>query len=143
MVSFELNDEPIGTIRIVPIGYGLTLTEALLEHSPGLAHMEAAGCWEVGRLVLAPEYRTDVGTLRHCLFLALCHATRTAQITRLYAACTHVLSRLYRRFGFTAFAREVPLKGTDKIYTMIRGEGHDVLEALSGANLQADHRNVA
>ena len=29
--GFDLDGEPIGTIRIVPMGYGLTLTDTLLE----------------------------------------------------------------------------------------------------------------
>ncbi|MBK8072902.1 MAG: hypothetical protein IPK34_13205 [Ramlibacter sp.] len=32
----------------------------------------------------------------------------------LFAACTHVLGRLYRRYGFQSYARDVPLPGTSK-----------------------------
>jgi hypothetical protein len=53
-------------------------------------------------------------------------------VDRLFAACTHVLSRLYRRFGFTAYARDVPLAGTSKLYTMISGPGDEVDRALAG-----------
>jgi predicted GNAT family N-acyltransferase len=94
------------------------------------------GDWEVGRLVLAPEYRTDVDALKHCLFLALEYARTHAPVHRLFASCTHVLSRLYRRFAFTAFAREVPLRGTPKTYTLISGGLNDVGRALSGRSMQ-------
>jgi hypothetical protein len=42
-----------------------------------------------------------------------------------------VLSRLYRRFGFSAFARDVVLNGTEKSYTLIHGHAPQVLEALA------------
>jgi hypothetical protein len=87
----------------------------------------------VGRLVLAPEYRSDVDALRHCLLLALDYACRHARVDGLFATCTHVLSRLYRRFGFAMFARDVPLPGTEKAYTLIRGASRDVAGALGGA----------
>jgi predicted GNAT family N-acyltransferase len=87
--------------------------------------------WEVGRLVLAPAYRTDVDALRHCLSIALQYACAAARVDHLYATCTHVLSRLYRRFGFSVVAREVPLRGTEKAYTLIRGSSADIAAGLS------------
>ena len=120
VVAFDLYGETIGTIRIVPMCNQLTLTETLLPQlgasAPGLAPDD----WEVGRLVLAPQYRCDVDALRHCLHLSLSFARANAPVERLYAACTHVLARLYRRFAFAPFARDVPLPGTEKTYTLIR-----------------------
>ncbi|HSV36443.1 MAG TPA: N-acetyltransferase [Ramlibacter sp.] len=123
---------PIGTIRIVPLGYQLTLTETLFGQLGAQAPLLADGDWEVGRLALAPEYRSDVDALRHCLYLALQYACAHARVDRLFATCTHVLGRLYRRFGFAAFARDVPLVGTEKSYTMISGCAAEVSTALSG-----------
>lgn len=130
--GFELDGEFIGTIRIVPLGYQLTLAELLLQHLGHAGPAMESGRWEVGRLVLAPEFRTDVDALRHCLFLALTYACTHARVTGLYAACSHVLSRLYRRFGFLVHARDVPLAGTAKIYTLIHGGSPQVMAALSG-----------
>ena len=70
--------------------------------------------------------------LRHCLHLALEYACSHTRVDHLYATCTHVLSRLYRRFGFTTFARDVPLRGTAKTYTMISGAAGPVAQALAG-----------
>jgi N-acyl-L-homoserine lactone synthetase len=131
VVAFELDGAIIGTIRIVPMGYRITLIDALLEEL-GPSEPLVGGSWEVGRLVLAPEYRSDVDTLRHCLFLALAYASERAQVSNLYAACTPMLSRLYRRFGFRQVARDVPLRGTEKSYTLIRGGAAQMLDALSG-----------
>jgi hypothetical protein len=50
-----------------------------------------------------------------------------------------VLSRLYRRFGFAAFARDVPLPGTGKSYTMISGAAPEVSRALAGEPAAARH----
>jgi hypothetical protein len=109
----------------------LTLTESLLPGAGPDAPPVAAGDWEVGRLALAPAYRTDVEALRHCLRIALEYACNAARVDRLFATCTHVLSRLYRRFGFSVFARDVPLPGTSKVYTLIRGAAPDVASGLA------------
>lgn len=114
------------------MGYGLTLTDTLLEQLGAAAPIVGPGDWEVGRLVLAPEYRSDVDALRRCLHLALEYARENAHVERLFAACTHVLSRLYRRFAFAAYAREVPLAGTGKTYTLISGGRDEVGRALAG-----------
>jgi predicted GNAT family N-acyltransferase len=129
--GFELAGEWIGTIRIVPLGYQLTLTETLLPGAGADAPSISTGDWEVGRLVLAPAYRSDVEALRHCLRIALEYAYSATQVDHLFATCTHVLSRLYRRFGFSVFARDVPLPGTSKIYTLIRGAATDVADGLA------------
>jgi predicted GNAT family N-acyltransferase len=116
------------------MGHHLTLTERLLEHLGPQGPVPAFGDWEVGRLVLAPEFRSDVDALRRCLFLALTYACANAPVHALYASCTHVLSRLYRRFAFTAFAKDIPLPGTEKVYTLIRGRSPEVSKALSGTH---------
>lgn len=136
-VSFDLDGEAIGTIRIVPLGQQLTLTEALMNQMGPHAPAIAPGDWEVGRLILAEAYRSDVDALRHCLCLALDYAIEHARIERLHATCTHVLSRLYRRFGFGVVAREVPLSGTAKTYSLIRGTSTDVAIALGTVRLPA------
>jgi N-acyl-L-homoserine lactone synthetase len=135
--GFEVDGELIGTIRIVPLGYQLTLTETLLPQIGPDAPPLHLGDWEVGRLVLASDCRSDVETLRHCLYLALQYACANARVTRLFATCTHVLSRLYRRFGFAVFARDVPLADTEKVYTLIQGASPDVEAALSGRPVAA------
>jgi predicted GNAT family N-acyltransferase len=136
VVAFDLHGERIGTIRIVPLGRGLTLTEQLFDHLGDTVARPRPGEWEVGRLVLAPEYRSDVNALRHCLHLALDYACSHGRVDALYATCTHALSRLYRRFGFSVVARDVPLIGTGKAYTLIRGASFDVAAALGGLTVQ-------
>lgn len=139
VLGFELDGELIGTIRIVPIGYGLTLTEQLLPGAGPAAPVLVAGDWEVGRLVLAPDHRSDVDALRQCLHAAVVYGLEHAHVKHLYATCTHALSRLYRRFGFTAFARDVPLPGTNKVYTMIGGAAQPVSRALAGDPVPQAH----
>ena len=114
------------------MGFGLTLSETLFGQLGDLAPPASQGDWEVGRLVLAPEYRSDVNALRHCLLTSLRYGCAHAQIQGLYATCTHALSRLYRRFGFHAFAHDVPLPGTAKSYTMIRADSGPLLATLAG-----------
>ena len=126
------------------MGRRLTLTDMLMS-TLGTTEPIVDGHWEVGRLVLVPRYRADVAALKHCLFLALNFACEYAEVSHLYAACTHVLSRLYRRFGFQPFARDVPLRGTDKLYTLIRGTGAQVLQTLADQDAAdaADRRRQA
>lgn len=114
------------------MGSGLTLTETLLEQPASPPVSLGKGSWEVGRLVLAPEYRSDPDALKRCLFLSLSYLCSHTEAQNLYASCSHVLSRLYRRFGFSAFAKDVVLAGTEKTYTLIQGYAPQVLNALAG-----------
>jgi hypothetical protein len=114
------------------MGYGLTLTETLLEQLGPDAPRHCGSRWEVGRLVLAEQYRRDVDALRRCLHLSLQYACGHARVDNLYASCTHVLGRLYRRFAFASFADNVPLPGSGKTYTLIHGQASEVLGCLAG-----------
>jgi N-acyl-L-homoserine lactone synthetase len=133
--AFELDGLLIGTIRIVPLGHQLTLTETLMQQLGASAPAIVPGDWEVGRLVLSADHRSDVNSLRHCLSLSIAYALKNTRINFLYAPCTHVLSRLYRRFAFTAYAKDVSLPGSDKLYTLIRGSASAVSAALSGSQM--------
>ncbi len=113
------------------MGLGLTLTDTLLAQLGPRVPAHRGTRWEVGRLVLDEAHRSDVEALRRCLFLSLEHACTLASVDHLYASCTHVLGRLYRRFAFSSFAADVPLAGTDKRYTLIHGQAQQVLASLS------------
>lgn len=108
------------------MGYGLTLTETLVKQLTAGVPTLGAGDWEVGRLVLAPAYRSDVDHLGHYLRMALGYVREHDDVEGLFAACTHVLGRLYRRYGFQSYARDVPLPGTSKTYTLIRGCAEEI-----------------
>ena len=129
--AFELNDRLIGTIRLVPLGHGLTLTEQLLHLTDPQALSRWPQAWDAGRLVVAPEYRVGQDVLKRCLHLTLTDLLEHADVRHLAGSCTHVLSRLYRRFGFSLVARDVLLPGTEKTYCLIHGEVERVREALS------------
>ncbi len=130
--QFDLRGHIVGTIRMVPLGHDLTLTELLLKQ-PGVQAPERTGTqWEVGRLVLAPDFRADVDTLRRCLYLSLSYASSITTVGDLFASCTHVLGRLYRRFAFSTFATDVYHPSVDKSYTLIHGRAPQVLRALAG-----------
>ena len=86
MFGFELGVEWIGTIRIVPLGLQLKLTKTLLPHAGPDMHTSRPGDWEVGRLVLAPAYRSDVEALRHCLRIALDYACNSTRVDHLFAS---------------------------------------------------------
>ena len=129
--AFEVDGDLIGTIRLVPMGHGLTLTDQLVEQLGDVAPQVPGTRWEVGRLVLAEAHRTDVDALRRCLFLSLDYASRQTEVHHLFASCSHVLGRLYRRFAFSPFAANVPLQGTAKSYTLIHGLASEVLQALA------------
>jgi N-acyl-L-homoserine lactone synthetase len=130
--AFELDGELIGTVRMVPMGRQLTLTETLCGQLGDAAPALSPADWEIGRLVLAPEHRSDVNALGRCLYLALTYSCAHTRVDHYYASCTHVLSRLYRRFEFMAIARDVPLAGTEKVYTLIRGNPSQIAHALEG-----------
>jgi hypothetical protein len=87
--------------------------------------------WEVGRLVLGPQYRSGPESLKRCLFLTLVHLIEHTDVQNLFASCTPVLSRLYRRFGFNVLVKDAS-RSDDASYNLIHGTVTDVLRALAG-----------
>ncbi|HXA47145.1 MAG TPA: N-acetyltransferase [Burkholderiaceae bacterium] len=120
--------------------YNLTLTEQLLRPIIPTDTPLWKNSWEVGRLVLAQEYRCGQDLLKHCLYHTLHYLCQNAEVGNLHASCSHVLSRLYRRFGFTVLEKNVLLEGTEKTYTLIHGHPPIVLTAL---NIQNTHEEQA
>jgi predicted GNAT family N-acyltransferase len=148
-VAFELRGELMGTIRAVPMCHGLTLAEKLLHQALPDAGAMLDDSWEMGRLVIDPDFRSGPESLKRCLFLALSFLHGKARVAHLHAACTPALSRLYRRFGFAIVAQDVPLHGTAKTYTLIHGPFTRVIGALSSWDtspdmpLMASHRSLS
>jgi predicted GNAT family N-acyltransferase len=95
--------------------------------------------WEVGRLVLAPRYRSGPDSLKRCLFLTLLHLIDNTDVENLFASCTPLLSRLYRRFGFDVVVKDASCDAEGS-YHLIHGTVPQVLRALAG---NADERQLA
>ncbi|EEA00176.1 hypothetical protein BH160DRAFT_4524 [Burkholderia sp. H160] len=131
-MAFEQDGQLIGTMRFVPMTHDLTLTEKL-HKSENIDPSLLEDSWEVGRLVLDPDFRHGQEVLKKCLVLALCFVCENSSGKNFHASCSHVLSRLYRRFGFSALATNVPLAGSDKTYTLIHGSIPNVSRALMGS----------
>lgn len=93
--------------------------------------------WEVGRLVLGPQYRSGPESLKRCLFLTLVHLIEHTEVENLFASCTPVLSRLYRRFGFNVLVKNVAEDG-EGTYSLIHGTVPDVLRALAGSDAERE-----
>lgn len=109
---------------------GLAPCEALLDGKSLLpAHCYGAS-WEVGRLVLAPQYRAGPEVLKRCLFVTLMHLLRTTQIDNVFAVCTPVLARLYRRLGCSVIIKDA-CDGSDGSLSLIHGKASAVLLALA------------
>ena len=118
--------------------YGLTLAEKLLRQvfpEPGPMLDDS---WEMGRLVISPEFRSGQEALRRCLLLSLSFLHDIEPVANLHATCTHALARLYRRNGFEVIATDVPLHGTPKTYTLIHGPFSRVMASLRGWD-ERDH----
>jgi hypothetical protein len=130
-VAFELDGELVGTVRAVPIGHGLTLAEQLRLQAGLPPEDTYIDGWEMGRLVISPEYRGGPESLRGFLYLSLSFLHELSPVGSLHATCTPILARLYRRFGFSVVAREVPLLGTAKTYTLIHGYFKQVIAELA------------
>jgi hypothetical protein len=110
---------------------GLAPCEALLlQHSP-LPPEWCEDSWEVGRLVLAPEYRSGAEALKKCLLLTFMYLVRTTDIRNGFAVCNPVLGRLYRRFGFSVLASNA-WEDTTGSFSLIHGSVPAVLRALTG-----------
>jgi hypothetical protein len=63
----------------------------------------------------------------------LLQVLRTAQIENLFAACTPVLARLYRRLGWCVVMEDA-CEGADGAVTLIHGKVAGVLRALASTD---------
>jgi N-acyl-L-homoserine lactone synthetase len=127
--AFEFRCVVIGTFRLIPMHSGLTLLEKLLEQNqPG----DPANCqssWEAGRFVLSPHCRSGPDLVKKCVYLGISYFAQHTDGQFLFASCLPVLSRLYRRFGFSPIANNLRLDGVDESYVLMRGRISDVLKA--------------
>lgn len=89
--------------------------------------------WEIGRLVLAQQYRYGNETLRKALHLTLLHLVGSINISNGFALCSPVLSRLYRRFGFDVIVKNA-CQGATGCFSLIHGPVPRVLRVLSEAD---------
>jgi hypothetical protein len=94
--------------------------------------------WEVGRLVLAPRYRSGPDSLKRCLYLTLVHLIENTEVENLFASCTPVLSRLYRRFGFDVLVKDAARDEQGASFCLIHGTVPKVLRALAGTDAERD-----
>lgn len=128
--AFECHGTIIGTIRLIPMNQGLAPCEAVLQQQSLLPGHYYEDSWEIGRLVLAPQYRQGQETLKKCLLLTLLHLVETVNIKNGFALCNPVLGRLYRRFGFTVVAKNA-CEGATGAFSLIHGAVPTVLRALA------------
>lgn len=129
--AFQRFGDTIGTIRLIPMTQGLAPCEQLLQAHAIPAELRHQG-WEVGRLVVAPRYRTSPESLKRCLFLTLLHLIEHTEVENLFASCTPLLSRLYRRFGFDVLVKDASCDAEGS-YHLIHGAVPAVLRALAGS----------
>jgi len=115
---------------------GLAPCEAVLQRQSLLPARFYEASWEVGRLVLAPQYRSGPEALKRCLFLTLLYLVRNREIKNLFATCTPVLGRLYRRFGFTVMVKDA-CRDPAESFSLIHGPVGTVLRALAGSEAES------
>jgi predicted GNAT family N-acyltransferase len=118
---------PIGTIRFIPGGHGVTLTERWWADVAMGTEVLEPNNWEVGRLVMAPEHRR-ADLLPVCMALSLMELLDHAEVEHFHASCYPLMARLYRRFGFATHARKFTPSGTEAV--LIHGRVDAVARAL-------------
>lgn len=113
------------------MGRGLAPCEEILAGADLPPELLSHG-WEVGRLVLAPEYRSNAEILKTCLLQTFRQFLAVTDRANAFATCTPALSRLYRRFGFSVVMKEAVQKDGEP-YALI----HGTVESVRNAILQA------
>jgi N-acyl-L-homoserine lactone synthetase len=133
VMALSLGRDAIATIRFIPTGHGVTLTERFWRNMISDEGILGPHSWEVGRLVMAPEHRS-CDLLPRCLSMALIELTRHLTVRHFHASCLTRMTRLYRRFGFLPHG--VAESRTGKQCALIHGRVDNVAVAL-GVNPQA------
>ncbi len=129
MGAFECLGQVIGTVRVLPMNLGLAPCDAVVAPRPEVPPRLREHSWEVGRLVLAPQFRSGPELLRRCLALTLVHMMERVPVENIFATCKPVLARLYRRFGYSVLVKDIP--GPDgEGYCLIHGPASAVLHAV-------------
>lgn len=111
---------------------GLTLLEGLLPQQKGIGQTDVENSWEFGRLVVDPSYRGGPELVRQCVFLGARCLSQETDARNIFASCTPVLARLYRRFGFSVLTNNASMSSDGKPYALIHGRVSDVLAACVG-----------
>lgn len=117
------------------MGRGLAPCEGLLTGTELPPELLADG-WEVGRLVLAPAYRSNGEVLKTCLMLTFMQFLEVTPRANAFATCTPVLGRLYRRFGFSVLLKDAVRKDGEP-YSLIHGTVESVRQAILQARSAA------
>ncbi|OOG46444.1 N-acetyltransferase [Polaromonas sp. A23] len=108
---------------------GLTSLEKLLAQKQLIELPIRQNSWEIGRLVLNPDYRSGPDLVKKCISLGVSYLAQHTDGRNLFASCTPVLSRLYRRFGFSTIANNLRVDGADESYALIHGHVTDILRS--------------
>lgn len=135
--AFEYSGRLVGTMRAVPIGMGLAPCEAILGGATPVQHDLLAGAWEIGRLVLAPGYRSGYDSLKRCMRMAFLFLVAHADFRNGFAVCSPTLARLYRRFGFNLLQKGVATTEAGT-FNLIHGPVPAILDALAGEALDSE-----
>lgn len=128
--AFECRGTIIGTVRVIPMNQGLAACEDVLQQQSLLPGHFYENSWEIGRLVIGPQYRHGYETVKSCLQLTLLHLVETVNIKNGFALCHPALSRLYRRFGFSVVVKNA-WEGSTGSYSLIHGPVSAVMRALA------------
>jgi predicted GNAT family N-acyltransferase len=138
VMAISLHDEPIATIRFIPTGHGVTLTERFWPDLITEPEILDVASWEVGRLVMAPEHRR-ADLLPRCMALSLVELLGQVEVRHMHASCLTVMTRLYRRFGFNVHAQR---SKAGKDCALIHGSVARVAAALKVQMPAAEPRRV-
>lgn len=126
---FQTGHTSIGTIRYVPLGEDLTLIEKIRVMG-NYHHLDIADAWEVGRLVLLPDYRS-LSILKKCCGDTIDWLTRHTTIKVMWGACDPKLVPLYTRMGFERVSDKIIMPGSPgKTFVLIQGKMDKVIEKL-------------
>lgn len=123
-------------MRFVPMRSGLSPVDQLLESHCGRWSRPPGTNWEFGRLALDPAYRAGPELLSRCVFLAVSHLVEYFDCRNAYASCNAVLSRLYRRFGFTVVFDDIQVAGESRPYHLIHARTADVLRNAASTDAE-------
>ena len=131
--GIRLDGQFIATVRGIPAGHGVTLTERLWRDRVEVSQILGPVSWEVGRLVIAPLHRR-ADLLARLLTLVLRKSMDLVEVQNLHASCLSSMARLYRRFGCTTRAEMVSPSG--KRVALIHGR---IVEVAAALDVKMEH----
>jgi predicted GNAT family N-acyltransferase len=123
----------IGTLRLIRMGYGLTITEKIIKEQE-IEYPNLKNSWEGGRLILVKKNRNQKNML-YFISLALKWLIDDRNADYIFAHCPAALGRIYKKFGFKIISKNLNIPHYKRKYVIISESTSKIAKIIENIEL--------